>query len=86
MRDTVDPKIRIEADWIATSDLAGEGSRAARLFADRFLVRNPGLDVLYQADPSPDNGVIDAACAAGIDAIGAGVDRVLADPPRRRAS
>ena len=32
------------------------------------------------ADPSPDNGVIEAACAAGIDAIGAGVDRAVADP------
>lgn len=81
---SVNPDIRLRIGWVAGSAEGVGGSQgSARTFADRFIAQNAGIDVVFQVGGSPDNGVIDAACAARISAIGGDVDRTLTDPASR---
>lgn len=80
----VDPNIRLRIGWTSeASGGNGGGSVGSRAFADGFIARNTGIDVVFQAADSIDDGVIDAACAAGVSAIGADFDHSLADPGSR---
>ena len=46
-----------------------------KTFGDQFIAQNAGIDVIFQVAGNTGNGVIDAACAAGINAIGVDVDQ-----------
>ncbi len=48
---------------------------AGKTFATQFITQNAGIDVLFQVAGLTGNGVIDAACAANINAIGVDVDQ-----------
>ena len=46
-----------------------------KTFGAQFIKQNPGIDVVFQVAGNTGNGVIDAACAAKINAIGVDVDQ-----------
>ena len=55
-------------------------------YGDQFIKQNPGIDVVFQVAGLTGNGVIDAACAAGIGAIGVDVDQYLVLSRHRRSA
>jgi basic membrane protein A len=74
---SVKSDIVVKVNWVSDSDFrAGFADQAGGVtFANQFLQQNPDVDVLFQVAGLTGNGVIDAACAAGIDAIGVDVDQ-----------
>jgi basic membrane protein A len=47
---------------------------AGNNFAQQLMQQNPGTDVMFQVAGDTGNGVLQAACAAGINGIGVDVD------------
>lgn len=74
---SVNPDITVKAAWVSDSDfrLGFADQAAGKNFAQQFITQNPGIDVLFQVAGLTGNGVIDAACEAGISAIGVDVDQ-----------
>ena len=80
---SVDPAIKVKTAFVSdTDEMVGFSDQAAgKTFATQFINQYPGLDVLFQAagvpgaDTLTGNGILDAACTAGIDAIGVDVDQ-----------
>ena len=75
---SVDPTITFNSGYVSTSDFGvafnnpGEG----KTFATQFInTKHP--DVLFQVAGKTGNGVLEAACAAGIHGIGVDVDQWL---------
>ena len=67
----------MKSAWVSASDFVkGFADQAGgTAFGDQFIKQNPGIDVVFQVAGLTGNGVIDAACAAGINAIGVDVDQ-----------
>ena len=67
----------MKSAWVSASDFVKGFSDQAggTTFGDQFIKQNPGIDVVFQVAGLTGNGVIDAACAAGINAIGVDVDQ-----------
>ncbi|MFP5344000.1 MAG: BMP family ABC transporter substrate-binding protein [Candidatus Limnocylindria bacterium] len=74
---SVNPDITVKAAWVSDSDfrLGFADQAAGKNFAQQFIQQNAGVDVLFQVAGLTGNGVIDAACEAGINAIGVDVDQ-----------
>jgi basic membrane protein A len=74
---SINPDIKVKTAWVSDSDFrVGFADQAAgKTFGDQFIKQNKGIDVLFQVAGLTGNGVIDAACAAGINAIGVDVDQ-----------
>jgi basic membrane protein A len=74
---SVKPDIKVKTAFVSDSDFkVGFADQAAgKTFGDQFLKQNADVDVLFQVAGLTGNGVIDAACAAGISAIGVDVDQ-----------
>ncbi len=74
---SVNPDIKVKSAYVSDSDFrVGFADQAAgKTFGDQFIKQNKGLDVLFQVAGLTGNGLIDAACAAGINAIGVDVDQ-----------
>jgi basic membrane protein A and related proteins len=74
---SVNPDIKVHTAWVSDSDFkVGFADQAAgKTFGDQFLKQNSKVDVLFQVAGLTGNGLIDAACAAGINAIGVDVDQ-----------
>jgi basic membrane protein A len=74
---SVKPDITVKVNWVSDSDFrAGFADQAGgKTFAQQFIQQNTGVDVLFQVAGLTGNGVIDAACEAGINAIGVDVDQ-----------
>ena len=74
---SVNPAIKMKSAWVSASDFVkGFADQAGgTAFGDQFIKQNPGIDVVFQVAGLTGNGVIDAACAAGINAIGVDVDQ-----------
>ncbi len=74
---SVNPDITVKTAWVSDSDfrLGFADQAAGKNFAQQFITQNPGIDVLFQVAGLTGNGVIDAACEAGINAIGVDVDQ-----------
>ncbi len=74
---SVNPDIKVKVAWVTASDFVkGFYDQAGgKTFGEQFIKQNPGIDVLFQVAGKTGNGVIDAACAAGINAIGVDVDQ-----------
>jgi basic membrane protein A len=76
---SVNPDVEVFADYVSTSDFGvafndpGEG----KLFAEQFIGTND-VDVMFQVAGKTGNGVLEAACEAGIHGIGVDVDQWLA--------
>jgi len=74
---SVNPAIKMKTAWVSASNFVkGFADQAGgTAFGDQFIKQNPGIDVVFQVAGLTGNGVIDAACAAGINAIGVDVDQ-----------
>jgi len=74
---SVKPDIKVAVAWVTASDFPkGFFDQAGgKTFGDQFIAQNPGIDVIFQVAGNTGNGVIDAACAGGIGAIGVDVDQ-----------
>jgi basic membrane protein A len=89
---SVDPTITVKTAFVSPTDptLGFADHAAGKAFAGKFLKENEGLDVLFQvastagAGSLTGEGIIDAACAAGIDAIGVDVDQHESYPASQR--
>jgi basic membrane protein A len=79
---SVNPDIKVKVAWVTDSDFtkAFADQALGRTFTEQFLKQNAGMDVVFQVAGLTGNGVIDAACAAGIAAIGVDVDQSQSYP------
>jgi basic membrane protein A and related proteins len=68
--------VKVKVAWVSDSDFkAGFADQAGgKTFATQFLQQNSSVDVLFQVAGLTGNGVIDAACEKGINAVGVDVD------------
>ena len=73
----IKPGIKVAVAWVTASDFVkGFFDQAGgKTFGAQFIKQNPGIDVVFQVAGNTGNGVIDAACAAKINAIGVDVDQ-----------
>lgn len=74
---SVNPAIKVKSAWVSASDF-GKGffdQPGGAAYGANFIKLNPGIDVVFQVAGNTGNGVIDAACAAKINAIGVDVDQ-----------
>jgi basic membrane lipoprotein Med (substrate-binding protein (PBP1-ABC) superfamily) len=78
----VNPAIKVYAAWVSASDFVkGFYDQAGgTTYAQQFIKQHPGIDVIFQVAGQTGNGAIDAACAAGINAIGVDVDQYQSYP------
>ena len=74
---SVNPNVVVKSAFVSDSDFkVGFADQAAgKTFGDQFITQNKGLDVLFQVAGLTGNGLVDAACAAKINAIGVDVDQ-----------
>ncbi len=74
---SVNPGVTVKSAFVSDSDFkVGFADQAAgKTFGDQFIKQNKGLDVLFQVAGLTGNGLVDAACAAKINAIGVDVDQ-----------
>src|SRR3954463_4931220 len=74
---SVNPAIKMKSAWVSASDFVkGFADQAGgTAYGDQFIKQNPGIDVVFQVAGLTGNGVIDAACNAGINAVGVDVDQ-----------
>ena len=65
---SIGPDITVKTAWVSDSDfvLGFANQAAGKTFGDQFIQQNEGLDVLFQVAGLTGNGLVDAACAAGI--------------------
>jgi len=77
---SVNPDIEVNSAYVV-SDFSNDAFHNAGLgktFAENFLtVGHPGTDVMFQVAGETGNGVLEAACTAGIHGIGVDVDQWL---------
>jgi len=74
---SVNPAVVVKSAFVSDSDFkVGFADQAAgKTFGDQFIKQNAGIDVLFQVAGLTGNGIVDAACAAKINAIGVDVDQ-----------
>lgn len=77
----VRPDIKVEVAYVSTSDFvkAFNDPVAGKVLGSQ-LISQTHADVLFQVAGKTGNGVLDAACAAGVYAIGVDVDQYLSYP------
>jgi basic membrane lipoprotein Med (substrate-binding protein (PBP1-ABC) superfamily) len=75
---SVNPAINVFAHYMTTSDfgLAFYNPGEGKIFAEQFIPTN-NIDVMFQVAGSTGNGVLEAACEAGIHGLGVDVDQYL---------
>ncbi len=75
---SVNPSITVNSAYVSTSDfgVAFNDPGTGKTFANQFIQTNHP-DVLFQVAGKTGNGVLEAACAAGINGIGVDVDQWL---------
>jgi basic membrane lipoprotein Med (substrate-binding protein (PBP1-ABC) superfamily) len=74
---SVNPAIKVKTAWVSASDFVKGffDQTGGAAFGAQFIKQNAGIDVVFQVAGNTGNGVIDAACAANINAIGVDVDQ-----------
>jgi basic membrane protein A len=79
---SVNPDIQVVSAYVTNdfSAAAFQDQAGGKTFADTFLANNPDVDVLFQVAGLTGNGVLDSACAKGINGIGVDVDQYLSYP------
>jgi basic membrane protein A len=79
---SVNASIKVDSAYVTRdfSAAAFQDQPGGKRFAETFLTAHPKVDVLFQVAGLTGNGVLDAACAAGIDGIGVDVDQFLSYP------
>jgi basic membrane protein A and related proteins len=75
---SIDASIQVKTAYVSTSDfgVAFNDPGTGKTFANQFIQTNHP-DVLFQVAGKTGNGVLEAACAAGINGIGVDVDQWL---------
>jgi basic membrane protein A len=78
----VDPNIEVTTYYVSPQPDAKAFNDPAqgKSDANQLLTFFPGIDVLYQVAGKTGNGVLEAACEAGIHGIGVDVDQFLSTP------
>jgi basic membrane protein A len=76
------PNATVTSAYVTTSDFvkAFNDPVTGTSFGTQFLQQNPDVDVLFQVAGKTGNGILDAACSAGIYGIGVDVDQALSYP------
>jgi basic membrane protein A and related proteins len=79
---SVNPSIKVVTAYVTNdfSAAAFQDQAGGKTFAENFLAQNTGVDVLFQVAGLTGNGVLDAACDAGINGIGVDVDQYPSYP------
>jgi basic membrane protein A and related proteins len=79
---SVNPDVNVEVFYVsgAPDALAFNDPAAGTAAAQQMLQQNPEIDVFFQVAGKTGNGVLQAACDAGIWAIGVDVDQYLSTP------
>jgi basic membrane protein A and related proteins len=79
---SVTPSIVVKTAYVTRdfSAAAFSDQPGGKAFANNFLTTNSKVDVIFQVAGLTGNGVLDAACAKGIDGIGVDVDQFLSYP------
>ncbi len=79
---SVKADIKMKSAWVSASDFVKGffDQPGGAAFGQQFIKQNPGIDVVFQVAGNTGNGVIDAACAAKINAIGVDVDQYQSYP------
>jgi basic membrane protein A and related proteins len=79
---SVNPSISVKSAYVTRdfSAKAFQDQTGGKAYADNFLTTNPKVDVLFQVAGLTGNGVLDSACAKGINGIGVDVDQYLSYP------
>jgi basic membrane protein A and related proteins len=74
---SINPNIKVAVAWVSASDFVKGfyDQTGGATFGQQFIKQNAGIDVVFQVAGNTGNGVIDAACAANIGAIGVDVDQ-----------
>jgi basic membrane protein A len=82
---SVNPDIKVVSAYVTNdfSAAAFQDQAGGKTFADNFLAQNPKVDVLFQVAGLTGNGVLDSACAKGINGIGVDVDQYESYPNAR---
>lgn len=72
------PNVRVETGFFSTKDLvkAYDDPAWGQTYGRQFIAQK-GVDVVFAAARSTGNGALDAACEAGILAVGADVDQYM---------
>jgi basic membrane protein A len=78
---SVNPNIKVVTTYVTTSDFkkAFADQATGKSFGQQFIQQTKP-DVLFQVAGLTGNGILDAACAAGIYGIGVDVDQALSYP------
>jgi basic membrane protein A len=78
---SINPNITLKVAWVSTSDFvkAFNDPVTGKNFGAQFISTNKP-DVLFQVAGKTGNGILDAACAAGIYGVGVDVDQALSYP------
>jgi basic membrane protein A len=79
---SVKPDIKVDLKYIspAPDAKAFNDPAGGKAFAEQLLTQSNDIDVLFQVAGKTGNGVLQAACAANIKAIGVDVDQHLSTP------
>jgi basic membrane protein A len=79
---SIDPSIKVELKYVSAAPdaKAFNDPPGGKAFAQQLLQANPNIDVMFQVAGATGNGVLQAACAANILAIGVDVDQHLSAP------
>jgi basic membrane lipoprotein Med (substrate-binding protein (PBP1-ABC) superfamily) len=79
---SVNPDINVVTTYVTDADfvLAFNDPVAGKQFAEDFMTASPDLDVLFQVAGKTGNGMLEAACEAGILGVGVDVDQALSTP------
>ncbi|HVH62222.1 MAG TPA: BMP family ABC transporter substrate-binding protein [Candidatus Dormibacteraeota bacterium] len=77
----IDPSVKVDLAYVSTSDFtkAFNDPVAGKVLGSQLISQNHD-DVLFQVAGKTGNGVLDAACAANVYAIGVDVDQYLSYP------
>ncbi len=79
---SVKPDIKVDLKFVseAPDAKAFNDPAGGKAFAEQLLGQSSDIDVLFQVAGKTGNGVLQAACGAGINAIGVDVDQHLSTP------
>jgi len=79
---SVNPDVEVAIAYVSTQpDAAAFADPAGgQAFTQQLLAQDPDIDVMFQVAGLTGNGVLQAACDAGINAIGVDVDQYVSTP------
>jgi basic membrane protein A len=85
---SVNPDIQVVVSYVSAAPDAKAFADApgGKAFAQQMMAANPNIDVMFQVAGLTGNGVLQAACEAGIKAIGVDVDQYISTPDTKQCT